>query len=363
MPDEKRKAYLEGKVRDFCLEYGIFSWPVDCVALAKRLALSHRLPLQLQTVTAAARMDASTLKNAAGQYLILLNDKRGGYPFLSSQDCRRNFTVAHELGHIFLGHCEIPEDCKTPQSKCRDEEDANYFAACLLLPEALLRICNFVSSAQVARAFLVSGSALSRRLQELDLTELGGKRMLRRCPLCGCFAGPEDLLCARCGGKLSGEVPPVLPQPVLFYPLGYQGLPHLVFDPDISHMAAQFETERLLRQRYGTLQPVPIWGEILKRLETSLQAKLRCCCMLRSGKTLLFCLHRFDLIGWPGHSIKKLTGALHQAAARTGAREILAVPYYALQKDEPLPAFAQWAESAEIAPSKLPDLLRDILPS
>lgn len=56
---------------------------------------------------------------------------------------RRNFTIAHELGHYFLKHLEkqnifycmsdeiLEESIQTSQI----EQEANYFATCLLMPE------------------------------------------------------------------------------------------------------------------------------------------------------------------------------------------------------------------------------------
>lgn len=52
---------------------------------------------------------------------------------------RKNFTIAHELGHYFLGHqlkshvdTAINEECS---SKDPIEYEADYFATCLLMPE------------------------------------------------------------------------------------------------------------------------------------------------------------------------------------------------------------------------------------
>ncbi len=56
---------------------------------------------------------------------------------------RRNFTIAHELGHYFLGHqlqtntfyCCDDEITEESQASAPMEQEANYFADCLLMPE------------------------------------------------------------------------------------------------------------------------------------------------------------------------------------------------------------------------------------
>lgn len=66
---------------------------------------------------------------------------------------RMNFTIAHELGHHFLSHtlegfCRIYRNLETEtHEKSPQEVEANYFAACLLMPYALvLQIFNRVVS-------------------------------------------------------------------------------------------------------------------------------------------------------------------------------------------------------------------------
>lgn len=73
-----------------------------------------------------------------GQAYIMVNDN-------ITNDGRRNFTIAHELGHYFLCH-------ELKNGKCYDENifedgtaadviesEANYFASCLLMPESKIR--------------------------------------------------------------------------------------------------------------------------------------------------------------------------------------------------------------------------------
>jgi len=85
---------------------------------------------------------------------------------------RKNFTVAHELGHYLLGHNaangyavllrNTDEMVKTPL-----EQEANCFAANLLVPEPFLReyldTYPFITDPQLARIFGVSAEVIRYR--------------------------------------------------------------------------------------------------------------------------------------------------------------------------------------------------------
>lgn len=75
------------------------------------------------------------------------------YPCLSNI-ARLNWTLAHELGHIYLGHS---------QSGPAEEAEANQFAAQLLMPDAvILKICEKygkINARDIMAIFDVSASA------------------------------------------------------------------------------------------------------------------------------------------------------------------------------------------------------------
>lgn len=60
---------------------------------------------------------------------------------------RKNFTIAHELGHYFLKHklmenynyCSINDISEEGQHNDPIEREANYFASCFLMPEAKIK--------------------------------------------------------------------------------------------------------------------------------------------------------------------------------------------------------------------------------
>ena len=80
---------------------------------------------------------------------------------------RANFTVAHELGHVYLNHTE-----ETP----RAQREADRFAAALLMPEAVIRFLDCqggrpLTPEEMTTYFGASLSACRRRRTELDAKE------------------------------------------------------------------------------------------------------------------------------------------------------------------------------------------------
>lgn len=73
-----------------------------------------------------------------GQAYIMINNN-------ISNDGRRNFTIAHELGHYFLchqlknGQCFDADIFEDDTAVDTTECEANYFASCLLMPENKIR--------------------------------------------------------------------------------------------------------------------------------------------------------------------------------------------------------------------------------
>lgn len=87
----------------------------------------------------AAFVGALTCGNS-GQRYIMVNQGIGN-------PGRRNFTIAHELGHYFLEHqlhsnsfyCCDDEIAEENQATAPMECEANYFADCFLMPEAKVK--------------------------------------------------------------------------------------------------------------------------------------------------------------------------------------------------------------------------------
>ena len=106
----------------------------------------------------------------------LKKEKDGSYTITLPRDTsplRDNYTIAHELGHIFLNHplnaaCEIRRSLE----KTRIEREANVFAAELLMPrDKFLSACVEYSNDPyaVASIFSVSPTAASVRMSILGI--------------------------------------------------------------------------------------------------------------------------------------------------------------------------------------------------
>jgi Zn-dependent peptidase ImmA (M78 family) len=99
-------------------------------------------------------VDVSVDDDSCGMYCIEEN-RRKIYVNRNMSEGRRNFTIAHELGHHFLSHrlneyCRIYRNLNTVTHKKDPQEiEANYFAACFLMPyELIMPLFNEVVSAQ-----------------------------------------------------------------------------------------------------------------------------------------------------------------------------------------------------------------------
>ncbi len=89
----------------------------------------------------------------------------------SSSRCR--FTIAHELGHIFLGHLLI----NTPQYRTfavRDDNEsaANVFARDLLAPACVLHELNVITAADISKLCNISLEAATYREQRMRELEV-----------------------------------------------------------------------------------------------------------------------------------------------------------------------------------------------
>jgi Zn-dependent peptidase ImmA (M78 family) len=83
-----------------------------------------------------------------------------------SKRCR--FTIAHELGHIFLGHLII----NTPQYRTfkiqnDTESEANVFARDLLAPACVLHELQTLSAAEISKLCNISLEAASYRAERM----------------------------------------------------------------------------------------------------------------------------------------------------------------------------------------------------
>jgi len=106
--------------------------------------------------------------------------KNGKWSIVYDDSCifeRRRFTVAHELGHIFLGHALVEGaygrtfDANKPQR----ETEADMFAARLLAPACVLWGLNLHAAEEIAAVCSISLAAAQVRADRMKLLYARGK--------------------------------------------------------------------------------------------------------------------------------------------------------------------------------------------
>ena len=151
---------------------------------ARRMLAAHwddRLPVDPKAIARAAGADLQPILGTQGfSGYFERREAQTGRPtiYFSPKDAavRQSFTIAHELGHMALGHVDAPRDdpdmfrSGVPSPI---ERHANQFAAELLMPESAVRRMissgKFTSVEELAAAFGVSGAAMSYRVGNLNL--------------------------------------------------------------------------------------------------------------------------------------------------------------------------------------------------
>lgn len=146
--DERRIGYCRDLARAVVKKHGVREPPVDVQAIARAEGFEIE-EADLGTVDGRAR-------RLEGDWLIEVNATR--------TRTNQQFTVAHEMGHIKLGH----ESCA---GEPVNERQANVFAAELLMPLAMLNKALKTTRAlgALAELFAVSKDAMRIKLEEQRL--------------------------------------------------------------------------------------------------------------------------------------------------------------------------------------------------
>ena len=139
----------------------ISALPVDPIEAAKAMGIktvrySDMCVIYKRSMTEMYRLSRLGFSYAEnGAPIIAVNENACG-------ERRRRFTVAHELGHCLLGHIT---DGRKPTGV--EERAADRFAADLLAPLAVLRLCEVGSVEETARLCGITMSAAEIRFEEL----------------------------------------------------------------------------------------------------------------------------------------------------------------------------------------------------
>ena len=204
-----RNQYIDIKLNELYRTFGLKNntCPVDCVKLLNSLKNMPFMQFTYTCLNLPSKYDAITQYYPKEDvYIMLINKNKVTYPFKTSKDRRLNFTIAHELGHIFLEHLLIPTNAKTPHEIRIEEMEANEFAGRLLMPKEILLNCNYYSIDSVAKYFNVSKSALLKRLQNLELMRLLASRKVRACSRCGnTHFTVLSFYCGICGNPMTSN--------------------------------------------------------------------------------------------------------------------------------------------------------------
>ncbi|HBJ2608542.1 ImmA/IrrE family metallo-endopeptidase [Clostridium botulinum] len=174
-----RIEYITKSVKIFLKDFNLKHWPLDCVELILKIQKDQSLPIQIKSMANLPHnFDAATIySKESNSFLIIVNRNKIHYPFKISKHRRLNFTLAHELGHIYLKHHELPENCKTEKDLYIEELEADEFAGKILMPKNKIYTSNFTSIKEIATYFNVSESAVLKRLTNIKCSNLTYSRL------------------------------------------------------------------------------------------------------------------------------------------------------------------------------------------
>ena len=146
-------------VRDFMIQNDIQELPVCLNNLLKKnnwgvVSYTKLRKLKISEYDEIMKNNLGFVElNKDGRYIIFYNDE------VIVE--RQRFTIAHEIGHILLNHFNVPIENR--------EQEANMFAARLLMPICVLYECNIESIDELKRMCKVSSISAFYRYNRLEM--------------------------------------------------------------------------------------------------------------------------------------------------------------------------------------------------
>ena len=170
---------VKKKAENFCKENSITESPVEIVKICKNNGIKVFEEYLPEDVSGLIVVDEEEWPKYNSNKFIIVN--------LADSAARRRFTIAHELAHFILhkedsklyAHRDMPDNGIRKSDDF--EQEANYFAANVLMPEELVRekievikdswgeIPISVLAQAIAASFGVSKSAATIRLRQLGI--------------------------------------------------------------------------------------------------------------------------------------------------------------------------------------------------
>lgn len=140
------------------IDYNISELPVGLIGIAKQadvLIVKNSLAQRLKS-------NERGISIYDGQWIIVYDDTQ---PSTVSR-----FTIAHEFGHIFLGHrLKNGYYARTFEKRNDEEQEADMFAARLLAPACVLWALNLHTADEISAVCKISKSAATIRAERMDL--------------------------------------------------------------------------------------------------------------------------------------------------------------------------------------------------
>lgn len=174
-----KRSEVKKRAEDFCKENGITEYPVEIVRVCNENGLKVFEEYLDNNVSGLIVVDEKKWDKYGSNQFISVN--------LADSAVRRRFTIAHELAHFVLhkkdsklyAHRDLNGN---QEARSSIEQEANYFAANILMPAELVKnrvedvrnevrgkVPGFVLVKEVADGFAVSESAAEVRLRQLGI--------------------------------------------------------------------------------------------------------------------------------------------------------------------------------------------------
>ncbi len=134
--------------------------PVSLQQVIEHLQVEHELSVRRIEVGDKVSGLLVACKDVDGEYATI--GFNGNHPW-----CRRRFTIAHEIGHLLLGHaCNDRQD-----DGSHNETEANIFAAELLMPLSLIKkdFASLHDVGELSKLYRVSAESVTIRLMGAKL--------------------------------------------------------------------------------------------------------------------------------------------------------------------------------------------------